>query len=79
MPQLVWLITGCSSGFGEQFVRRVTARGDKCIATARSLDKIRHLRDTGAALLPLDVTGAQEELDAKVAEALAVYGRVDVL
>lgn len=78
-PQLVWLVTGCSSGFGEQFTHSITARGDKVIATARNLSKIQHLKDTGASLLQLDVTDSQEALNDKVAEAIAIHGRIDVL
>lgn len=74
----VWLVTGCSSGFGEQFVRQLTDRGDNVIATARNLEKIKHLKSTGAALLQLDVLASQDELDRKVEEALGIYGGIDV-
>lgn len=79
MAPLVWLVTGCSSGFGEQFVRRVTARGDRCIATARSVEKLRHLEGTGARFVQLDVESGEEGLRGKVEEAIAVWGAVDVL
>jgi NAD(P)-dependent dehydrogenase (short-subunit alcohol dehydrogenase family) len=35
MASLVWLITGCSSGVGEAFVRDAIARADRVIATSR--------------------------------------------
>ena len=79
MPQLVWLITGCSSGFGEVFTRQLLARGDHVIATARKLEKIQHLKDAGAATLQLDVTDSQQKIRDQVAKAIAVYGRIDVL
>lgn len=79
MPQLVWLITGCSSGFGLEFVHQILARGDRVIATARNLDKMRSLQGTGATLLELDVTSTQSTIDTVVAKAVAVHGRVDVL
>jgi NADP-dependent 3-hydroxy acid dehydrogenase YdfG len=79
MPPSIWLVTGTSSGFGEEFVKQITARGDKVIATARNLDKVRHLKDTGAAFLQLDVTASQDELNRKVKEAIGIYGRIDVL
>lgn len=53
---LVWLITGASSGFGRQFVHSVLARGDKAIATARDVEKIRDLEAVGAKVLALDLT-----------------------
>jgi hypothetical protein len=34
----VWLVTGCSSDFGEPFVNEILARGDKIIATGRNAD-----------------------------------------
>jgi len=79
MPPSIWLVTGTSSGFGEEFVKQITARGDKVIATARNLDKVKHLKDTGAAFLQLDVTASQDELNRKVKEAIGIYGRIDVL
>lgn len=79
MSQLVWLITGCSSGFGEQFVHSITARGDKVIATGRKLEKIRHLEKAGAATLQLDITDSQSNLNNKIAEATNIYGKIDVL
>lgn len=79
MSRLVWLITGCSSGFGEQFVHSITARGDKVIATARKLQSIKHLEKAGAAILQLDLTDSQSNLDSKIAEATKIYGKIDVL
>ncbi len=74
----VWLITGCSSGFGEQFVRQLTERGERVIATARNVQKIQQLKSTGAALMQLDVLASQKELDQKVEEALKIYGQIDI-
>ncbi|KAI0163931.1 NAD(P)-binding protein [Xylariaceae sp. FL1272] len=79
MTQLVWLITGCSSWFGEHFVRQIQSRGDLVIATARNIDKIRHLEQPGVALLQLDITSNQFILNEVVAKAIDVYGKVDVL
>ncbi|EED16544.1 hydroxybutyrate dehydrogenase, putative [Talaromyces stipitatus ATCC 10500] len=80
MEPRVWLITGCSSGFGEQFVRQNIARGDKVIATGRNAaTKLAHLKDTGAAILDLDVTISEAEIFSKINEAHQIYGRIDVL
>lgn len=76
----VWLITGCSSGFGEEFVYEILARGDKVIATGRNAaTKLAHLNSTGAEIIDLDVTEPQEMVTAKVQQAIAIYGRIDVL
>ncbi|KAI0485063.1 hydroxybutyrate dehydrogenase [Xylariaceae sp. FL0804] len=75
-----WLITGCSSGFGELFVRQLTALGDQVVATGRNAEsRLAHLRNTGATILDLDVTAPQAEIDKKVQQALEAYGRIDVL
>ncbi|KAM3068319.1 hypothetical protein ACMFMG_009459 [Clarireedia jacksonii] len=80
MPQLTWLVTGCSSGFGEKLILSILARGDRAIATTRgSEDRLKSLKDAGAAVMSLDVTAAQGELDSKVHEALKIYGTIDVL
>lgn len=77
--ELVWLVTGCSSGFGVDFVKTILARGDKAIATARNVDSLHALVDAGAAPLQLDVSAPASEIDEKVRQAIAIYGRVDVL
>lgn len=79
MAPLVWLVTGCSSGFGQAFVHGVLARGDKIIATARNISKLSALTAMGAYVLQLDVTADQKDLDNSMKEALAVYGHIDVL
>ena len=80
MTQLTWLVTGCSSGFGEAFVRSVLARGDRAIATARGdVARLGQLKDAGAAILSLDVTASQAGINAKVEEAIVIYGGIDVV
>ncbi|KAJ5891746.1 uncharacterized protein N7473_007974 [Penicillium subrubescens] len=79
MSPQVWLITGTSSGFGAELVKEVIARGDKVIATARNVKRISHMRDIGAAILQLDVTASQDELNRKAEEAISIYGRIDIL
>ncbi|KAJ4411001.1 hypothetical protein N0V85_003874 [Neurospora sp. IMI 360204] len=83
---LVWLITGCSSGFGLEFVYQIMARGDYVIATARDLSKVADLPIFAplqslheVSLLQLDVTASQESLNETIAEAIKIYGRIDVL
>ncbi|KAG4441232.1 hypothetical protein IFR05_003280 [Cadophora sp. M221] len=80
MPPSVWLVTGCSSGFGTAFVHEILSRGDKVIATGRNAStKLAHLKNTGAAILDLDVTAPQGEIDGKIRQAVDVYGQIDVL
>lgn len=79
-PQ-TWLITGCSSGFGELFVRQLRAQGDNVIATGRNAEtRLSHLKDTGASILDLDVSAPPEDIETKMAEAWALYpGGIDVV
>lgn len=79
MPQLTWLVTGCSSGFGREFVHQILSRGDNVIATARRLESIEDLKNAGATTIELDVTYPQETIDQIIAQALSVYGHIDVL
>ena len=79
MSQLVWLVTGCSSGFGEQFVHSILARGDQVIATGRRLERLKHLEGIGAAILRLDVTDSQQTIRDIISKAISIYGRIDVL
>ena len=81
MPQQTWLVTGCSSGFGEVFVRQILSRGDRAIATCRGdTSRLASLKDLGAAVLSLDVTAPQEEINRIVQEAIGIYeGGIDVV
>lgn len=79
-PQ-TWLITGCSSGFGETFVRTLIADGDYVIATGRNAStKLAHLESTGATILELDVSSPPDEIKAVIDEAWGIYpGGIDVV
>lgn len=79
--QLVWLITGTSSGFGKELSLALLERGDKVISTtrARSLPKLAELKEKGAATLELDVTAPLSDLHEVAAKAVAIYGRIDVI
>ncbi|OPB45268.1 short-chain oxidoreductase/hydroxylutyrate dehydrogenase [Trichoderma guizhouense] len=81
MTALTWFITGCSSGFGEILVRQLRAAGDNVIATGRNAEtKLAHLKDTGAAILDLDVTAPAAEIQPKIGEAWEIYpGGIDVV
>ncbi|KAF2729578.1 NAD(P)-binding protein [Polyplosphaeria fusca] len=79
MAQLVWLVTGCSSGFGEQFVHSILARGDKVIATARRPETLQGLEKAGASVLPLDITSSQRSISATINQAIEILSQIDVL
>jgi NAD(P)-dependent dehydrogenase (short-subunit alcohol dehydrogenase family) len=78
----VWFITGVSSGIGVGIARAALQAGDRVVATARNLDKARQaLSDVAGdnlALVQLDVT-SEVQARAAVAEAVARFGRIDVV
>lgn len=58
------------------------ARGDKVVATARTLDKLNDLQESHSEqcrILQLDVTDSFDILSGKAKEAISMWGRVDVL
>lgn len=77
----VWLISGCSSGFGKELAASVLKRGHRALVTARDPASIGHFaRDYPglAEVMALDVT-APAQVAAAVGRAEDVFGRIDVL
>lgn len=77
----VWLITGCSSGFGRELATLVIDRGWRVVATARDKARVADLAQRAqdrVLAVDLDITKA-EQVEAAVAAAQARFGRVDVL
>ncbi|RPD69447.1 NAD-P-binding protein [Lentinus tigrinus ALCF2SS1-7] len=78
--ELVWFITGTSSGFGRELVHAALKRGDCVVATARELEKIQDFPKTDKIrLLQLDVTDGLANIQAKLNKAISFFGRVDVV
>ena len=75
----VWLVSGCSSGFGRALADALNRRGDRLIATARRPDQLAFL-PAGERVLKaeLDVT-RPETIELAFAQALAQFGRLDVV
>lgn len=77
----VWLITGCSTGFGRELSRAVLARGYRAVVTARNRESIDDLvsgHEGRAIALRLDVTRPADAA-AAVRQAEEAFGRIDVL
>ncbi|MEV6443826.1 oxidoreductase [Amycolatopsis sp. NPDC051716] len=77
----VWLITGCSAGFGREIALAALAAGDRVLATARRPETLAELRERGGDRLrtaALDVTDAGQ-VDTAVQAALEAFGRIDVV
>ncbi|MGA7195444.1 MAG: SDR family oxidoreductase [Anaerolineales bacterium] len=80
----VVLITGASSGFGEDTARLFAKEGCKVVLAARRLDRLQKLveeiqKSGGEAIaVPVDVT-QRDEIEVMVQSALDVYGQIDIL
>ena len=75
----VWLITGCSSGFGQEIARAAIDHGDKVVATARDPSKIQASISNHAITAKLDVTSSDEVLKGVVGDILEQVGHIDIL
>jgi NADP-dependent 3-hydroxy acid dehydrogenase YdfG len=42
-PEAVWLVTGCSSGFGQALAKALFAQGRRVVATARQMSALSYL------------------------------------
>ncbi len=77
----VWLITGCSTGFGRELAKLVLDHGWNAVVTARRPDQLQDLvegHEENALALALDVTD-EAQVTAAVAAAQEKFGRIDVL
>ena len=77
----VWLITGCSGGFGRAVAEEALRQGDRVIGTLRRRDQLAAfvaLAPGRCHALELDVRDGTRILSA-AAEAVGRYGRIDVL
>lgn len=72
------LITGASSGFGKEIVKRLMAKGYMVYATARRLEKMKDIELLGARLLSMDVTDDRQVLDC-VERIIMESGGIDLL
>lgn len=80
--QVIW-ITGASSGIGEELAQQYASRGSKVILSARRENELERVKASCAhpenvAVVPLDLT-AFDSVEAKVKEALACFGSIDLL
>ena len=77
----VWLITGCSTGFGRELAKLTIARGWPTIVTARDKARVADLvagHEANALAVDLDVTDPAQ-ISAVVKAAQERFGRIDVL
>ncbi|GAA4610108.1 NAD(P)-dependent dehydrogenase (short-subunit alcohol dehydrogenase family) [Actinoplanes octamycinicus] len=77
----VWLITGCSAGFGRELALAALDVGDRVMATARDPRRLTGLAAAGGDRVrtaALDVTDS-DQVAAAVQRTVAEFGRIDVV
>ncbi len=77
----VWLITGCSTGFGRALAQELLENGYRVAVTARNIDQVKDLADAypeTAIALTLDVTNPSQIKEA-VDATITRFGQIDVL
>ena len=77
----VWIITGCSTGFGRELAQAVIKNGDKVAVTARNIADVADIvtgHEEQAIAITLDVTIHADILKA-VEATQAKFDRIDVL
>jgi NAD(P)-dependent dehydrogenase (short-subunit alcohol dehydrogenase family) len=80
---LVWLITGCASGFGASLSIIALKAGHKVIATSRNPSKspelVKHIEGLGGIWLQLDVNEETAHLQNVIELGTMRFGPIDVL
>ncbi|KAF7877523.1 hypothetical protein EAF04_001200 [Stromatinia cepivora] len=83
MASTVWLITGCSSGFGFQLCLVALKAGHKVIATSRNPSKdsdlVQQIKKLGGIWLALDVNSGEAEINQLVEMSCKIHGKIDIL
>ncbi|MEY4381520.1 MAG: hypothetical protein RJA92_900 [Bacteroidota bacterium] len=77
----VWLITGCSTGFGRELAKEVLAKGYKVAVASRKtsdVDDIVAAYPNTSIAIRLDVTN-ESEIKSSVAQTMSHFGQIDVL
>lgn len=81
MKNKVWLITGCSTGFGRELAILALENGYKVAVTSRNLNDVKDITEkykSNSIAIQLDMT-KPEELKVAVSKTFSTFGRIDVL
>ena len=81
MSKRVWLITGCSTGFGRELVKIVAANGEIAVGTVRKQEQVDDLEAINPDLVKGVVLDVQKQntIDEVASLIEKNYGRLDVL
>ncbi|MFK7952889.1 MAG: oxidoreductase [Ekhidna sp.] len=81
MSKRVWLVTGCSTGFGRELVKLVSQKGERVIGTLRKEEQISELEQINPELVKgvlLDVQD-QSSIDKVSKKIEKEFGQLDIL
>jgi NAD(P)-dependent dehydrogenase (short-subunit alcohol dehydrogenase family) len=81
MSDRIWLITGCSTGFGKELVKVVANNGEKAIATVRNHEQIAEIEAINPDMVKGIVLDVQDQssIDKAKKTIEEEYNKVDVL
>lgn len=77
----VWIITGCSSGFGKELCIELLKKGYKVGIGLRNKNRLQYLKEQfplSALLLEMDVTN-ESQIKEAVQKTIETFGKIDVL
>ena len=77
----VWLITGCSTGFGRELAKLILENDWNVVITARNTDQVKDIAEgygEQALILQLDVTD-KNQVKSAITKAEETFGKIDVL
>ncbi|MFU8793433.1 MAG: SDR family NAD(P)-dependent oxidoreductase [Acholeplasmataceae bacterium] len=78
MSQKIILVVGASSGFGFEISKKLLSQGHVVYTAARSLDRMKPLKDLGASVKFMDVTD-QKTIQACIDEIIQTHHRIDIV
>ncbi len=77
----IWLVTGCSTGFGRELVKELAKRGEQVVGTVRKADQVSDLESINSEFVTGVVLDVQDQtsIDSTGALIERKFGRLDVL
>lgn len=77
----IWLITGCSSGFGLELAKVAASRGDKVLAASRNPDGVKLGNQPNADIkaVRLDHNEPLDQIKRTVDDLFKIHGRIDIV